>query len=419
MMNGASEIGRNNADAFKLSKILIFSFFVLMTGMYICPEKIKLFCLIYVFILFVYFLCNFSLRIAVNPTILAWAAFCILGVLFCTVWNYKNLGGAIEFVVSIFIGLLTQIFCRDLKTKKRLMYMILAVSIIAFIGCIIQLIAPEILLKLNPITLGAEKYNIFYSFYKGNFLVGFSYQTGVTGYYLGVLAGFILCFWLFDNNLSKGKKILLALLFAVCFVFILLTAKRSVLLLVAVLAYALICYRNKKNIVKVFGVTALMGIALLLLLLFTDMGRSLLARTFGSSPLTGRDVIYAQLFDMIKAKPIFGYGFGGTVEMIKGFTNGHNIYFQVLAENGIVGFIIIMSIFIYNMVISFKAFKNVDQDNKKTVLICIYLQLFFLGMGFFGNPLYDIYPVVIYMIAVGIVQNISMRGINNERAVDI
>ena len=34
--------------------------------------------------------------------------------------------------------------------------------------------------------------------------------------------------------------------------------------------------------------------------------------------------------------------------------------------------------------------------------VSVSIQLLFLGWGFTGNPLYDVYPLIIYMIGVGI-----------------
>ena len=236
-------------------------------------------------------------------------------------------------------------------------------------------------------------------------MVGFSYQTGVTGYYLGIFSGFVLCDLLFNKNNGKIKKTFLFALFIVSYVFILLTAKRSVLLLVAGLMYLLLCYYYKKHLFKIIGLTLCIAVGLLVLLNFTEMGRDLLERSFGSGALSGRDRIYSQLWDLIKQKPILGHGFGSTLSLIKDFTNGHNIYLQVFSENGIVGLILLLSILIINLRASLFVLKRCSAEDKRNVVICIYLQLFFILMGLIGNPLYDVYPLIIYMVAAGIIQS--------------
>lgn len=387
------------------SKIYAFSLLVFLVGVYLCPEYIKLFSVAYVLFAFAYAILSKVRFVVLAPSFFCWIFFCILGLLFCNIYGIGDFFESIEFVVAILIGLLSQIFYADKKTRRGLLAAIFGVTVIAIIGCVLQLVAPGFLMKFNAITLGEAKYKTFYEFYTYGLLTGFSYQTGVTGFYLGILSGFALCELLFNKKSGKIRKLIFFGLFIVGYVFILLTAKRSVLLVVLALTFLFVCYANRNHWKRIAILTSCMAVGVVLLLCFTEVGRSLIERTLGSSPTSGRDVIYAQLLELIWDKPIFGQGFGSTLALIEGYTNGHNIYLQVLSENGIVGFLLIGLAFVYNFIISLKVLRRADDDDKKTVMICIYLQIYFLALGMFANPLYDVYPLIVYMVSVGIIQH--------------
>lgn len=386
----------------KFYGFILFSFFA---GLYLVPEYIKLISIAFTCLLLVSVLFNATEKHRISPTFFLWSAFCVLGLLVFAIYGVGNFSDSLEFVISILIGLLAQLFFITPKTRNTLLIAIGAVSVVAVIGCVLQIIVPELLMKINAITLGADKYKLFYDFYSWGRLVGFSYQTGVTGYYLGIFSGFVLCDLLFNKNNGKLKKLILLVSFVVSYVFILFTAKRSVLLLVAGLTYLFLCYYYKKHLLKIVGFTICIAVGVVSLLMFTEMGRDLLERTVGSGALSGRDKIYSQLWVLIKEKPILGHGFGSTLALIKDFTNGHNIYLQVLSENGILGLLLLVSILIFNLRCSFILMKRVQDKEKRIVAVCIYLQCFFILMGLIGNPLYDVYPLIIYMVAAGITQS--------------
>lgn len=382
--------------------VILFSF---LAGLYLVPEYIKLISIAFTFLLLAIAILNVSDKYRIRVTFFLWAAFILIGLIVCIIEGVADISDALEFIISILIGLLTQLLYVKSRTRNALVAAIGAVSVVAVIGCVLQLVAPGILFKINAITLGEEKYKLFYDFQSWGRLVGFSYQTGVTGYYLGIFSGFVLCNLLFNKSNGKIKKFLLFASFIVSYVFILLTAKRSVLLLVAGLTYLILCYYYKKHFLKIVGLTICIAVGLLILLNFTEMGRDLLERSFGSGALSGRDKIYSQLWVLIKERPILGHGFGSTLNLIKDFTNGHNIYLQVFSENGIVGLILLLTVLIINLRASLFVLKRCSAEDKRNVVICIYLQLFFILMGVIGNPLYDVYPLIIYMVAAGIIQN--------------
>lgn len=406
-------LNSNNAPTTKKNRIsasFIYAFSALffLTATYLCPELIRAHAVVYVVLMVIYAIFNRTNRQNVTPIVYFWLLFSILGLVFSVIYGKADIVDSLEFVFSILMGLIMHVVYSDNKLKNNLLSAVFFVSVVALIGCVLQLITPDLLAGINQITLGSEKFAMFHNFLNWNYLVGFSYQTGATSYYLGIFAGFILCELLLNKNNDKLKNFILFALFIISYIFIFLTQKRAALLIVAILAFLLICYRFRKNFLKIFFLFVLVAVGMALLFCFTETGRALIDRTFGSNPTSSRNLIYAQLISFIKEKPIFGHGFGNTLAQIDGFTNGHNIYLQVLSENGIVGFSIFTVILLYNLLISYRLFKMGNEDNRKTIAVCIYVQLYFIGLGMIGNPLYDVFPFLIYMIATGIVQQVYL-----------
>lgn len=384
------------------TNVYVFSLFFFLAGLYLMPEYIKTFAGVYVLALLFCMVC--TMRIEIALTNCAWSLFAGLGLLACMIHNSGNLMDAVEFVASILIGVMFLSVCISQKARINALYAVFSVGMVVLLGCVLQLVAPELLVAINRVTLGESKFAIFSDFYSWGGMVGFSYQTGVTGYYLGVLIGFVVCLLLFDEHLRRLKKCVLTIAYCGIVMLILLTLKRSVLLLVAVLTYAFLCYKNRKNLRKIVGMSGLFVLLVVILLCCTDAGKALIKRTLGSNPLSGRSEIYAQMIELICEKPVFGHGFGSTLAYIQKFRNGHNIYLQVLMENGIVGFLVLGTVFAYNFALTYRTLKKHGPGERCSVVISLYIQLYFLGIGFFGNPLYDVFPLITYMVAVGVVQ---------------
>ena len=138
-----------------------------------------------------------------------------------------------------------------------------------------------------------------------------------------------------------------------------------------------------------------------IILLCTEFGQRLLKRTIEGNISSGRFVLYEKMWEAFLSNPIIGKGFC-SLKYLGTAQNGHNIYLQILGENGIIG-ISLMLIFFYG---HFK--KNVkkisgNKYDKEYVIVIIFgiiVQIIFLGWGITGNPLYDIYPFILYIVMI-------------------
>ncbi len=73
----------------------------------------------------------------------------------------------------------------------------------------------------------------------------------------------------------------------------------------------------------------------------------------------------------------------------------HNVYLQLLAENGVIGFCLMIFAFAYRLRIAYYCSKaNFDAD----LVLCLGVQIFFLLYSLTGNALYDVNFFYVYLI---------------------
>lgn len=121
--------------------------------------------------------------------------------------------------------------------------------------------------------------------------------------------------------------------------------------------------------------------------------------------LMSRGGFYTEAWATFKAHPIIGIGWKTMIGIID--HDVHNIYIQLLAENGILGFTFFAFLIITGVVISTRLLaiyvkKNIYRATIAPLVFATYYIYFFAMYGFTGNPLYDEQPFYIYMIAYGI-----------------
>lgn len=118
---------------------------------------------------------------------------------------------------------------------------------------------------------------------------------------------------------------------------------------------------------------------------------------------------------MFSVNPIFGYGlntynsfvsdmFSSSNSVLSSWgTNGHNIYLQLTAETGIIGAVLIFSLFFCLLIRSFKLYITIKEpDDKQLCLISIGMQCVFLLVGITENSFYVTGELITYLVAFGI-----------------
>lgn len=278
-----------------------------------------------------------------------------------------------------------------------------------------------------------KAYTIMFRFY------GF-YPTGTKGGQLGYRAGianhysqnatyivyvFIAITVLTITEQNKKRKRIYAFMSAITFFALILTGKRAHLLfsIMALLGNYFLITKGNKLIKSIkLMLTAGAGVSVFYLLgQFVKPIADLLERfsTAGTdSESTTRFAMWELCLEKFKTHPIFGVGWAQFPQLYYEnlyvwwyddkykFLNAHNVYFQLLCEVGIVGFLIFLLIISYNLVVTVRTYWRIAQyssiipEEYTQLLSCsITMQLFFLIYCVTGNGLYD-YSFFYYMIAV-------------------
>lgn len=258
-------------------------------------------------------------------------------------------------------------------------------------------------------------------------------KAGLTSHYSYngqlVAIGLLISYVLFKTSPLRGGKGtdrlrygLLTLSFAVA---LLLTTKRTPLL-ICILAVILIEYlmASKGKTTTVFKVLLILFIAGVFVVAFGDqipvlsnvMNR--LSAIFTTNTLeestTGRTLLWDRAIQLWSDSPIFGFGWGTYryywTDGFQGVSSAaHNVFLQLLAEVGVVGFIIFMipalSVF-FGLTRSAHRLMREDYDCTHDMCDSIYsavifafvFQLYFFIYCFVGAPLYDFESFPVYFV---------------------
>jgi O-antigen ligase len=235
-----------------------------------------------------------------------------------------------------------------------------------------------------------------------------------------ILLGYIIILW--EMLFCKKKhKLGYALLLILCFVAILMTKKRSILLIVialsilAILYYILVSVKLEqiiKNIKKIIGIIAATVSAVVIIVVLSKLYPqvfSVFDRFKQDNLLAGREDLYMYAIQIFKQRPMVGFGydsFGAIViakdgSLTSALSGAHNVYLQLLAETGLIGFLLLVSLFIYNLSVTIK--KIISDPRNKYLLISIFVQLSFLVYGLSGNTLFVNSQLLAYFVFCGLI----------------
>lgn len=270
---------------------------------------------------------------------------------------------------------------------------------------IFEYISPESFFTIASRFLSAELFGKIRLFFTRGTYSGITNQTGRNSFYITVAIS-ILYSSIIKTNVKPQAIQMLA--FITSILALLLTGKRGPLLANMLVMLFMYIYkekaRGKKILIKTVRFLFIMTLVFIFLFLVFPEALSPIKRTIikraQSNVVSGRMDLYVYALDLFKRKPIFGWGANAYMNFY-GFDT-HNIYLQMLSENGIIGFVLFISFVIFNLLKTFKTLKFVIQinDNNKTYLyFSLYTQLYFIFYGLSGNTFSDNFIFIVYLIA--------------------
>lgn len=376
------------------------------------------------FVLPVFDICLHRKKICITKITKKWllvALYILLGI----VYSYA-LTTSIIYIVILTIGIL-------FLTYKINMNVFLAFIRIAKIICIIYAVS-NIFSALIPNFI--PKY---FSFFVSNLepiyieLAGKNYsglagEKAVSAFIINIGIGILYAQMLVNGKVTKKDMFYLLILFCGLF----LTGKRTLTLIPLVLLFVMYLSSSEKNrIIKLSKILSLVLVGIIILLMIFPSITHVIERFFQADD-NGRSELWQSCIQMFEDSPVFGQGLGTFNEYNydlgyrdyggKMWTyEAHNIYYQILGELGIVGFLLIIFCFIYGVIYSIKLLRleylAKNKQYKFIIYVSMYIQLLFLVYGLTGNTFYYWHQLYIYMISISMLNMVnydSRKGIIKE-----
>jgi len=320
-------------------------------------------------------------------------------------------------VVFVFCLFMVLAYAQNTAIGKKTFELLVVFSILSCGAIILQAIFPQAINAVNRFVLQNEAYNTMYLTYlKG-------YMSGVNGYvYLSAIFSLILFGWAFIDlmiRLAKRHPVSwmdLAIM-AASILTLILTHKRAMIVcfFIATLITIFIFLRQRPRIIgKVLFIVFLLMIISYILVTKTEFGQALMLRFTDVEDISsGRMYIYSSVLKDIQGGLLFGKGTGSSYTI---FSSGiHNIYLQILHDNGIVGLSLWVVLFIVNLFSGIK--RAIESHFDPDSYLNVFIQIVFLVYGFFGNPLFNTALLTLYFCTIGYTFSYSLiekRGLNDE-----
>lgn len=357
-------------------------------------------------VLLLAYIINNDRRIIIQKFLYLWFAFVLLVVL-----NYF-IGGDINFILFFLIN---SVLIVEALSIKNIGYYELT---IAKICCWVHLISSLAVYFLpagitNTVInalLGAQASSNYSWRMLSKVNPGITSQPGLNAMFLALLI-LIYAAEMIVTNKNKPVRIIIIV---VAFSMILTTAKRSALAvtLIAILFFWLLVRRRtgkRLTISKIIGFfVAVVALAMVVRYLYVSttlfssvIEKMQLLRTAGDVS-NGRFSLSSYAMEVFKRHPILGSGLK-SIYKETGF-DVHNTYIQILAETGLVGFIVFVLgiglILFYSIKRTYFVLGTKELEEYKTVAgTGLTLLLFLLLYGFMGNTFIDYTPLMLFSVS--------------------
>lgn len=297
------------------------------------------------------------------------------------------------FFHSLMIVLL--VFLRStVKWEKHFAKLLFIFSGIHSVCIVLQYVFPNTIMRINKVLLTDYSYTLAQSAITMNYYSGIANQAAAAGMFAVIFCAIVFCKLL--TTKKKNGKLLIALLVGI--VALLLTQKRSFFVASIFAAYfIMIIYNNKemnKRVIRLVRNSTLAALGGWLVFIIAPSTQNVVWRFFQDRGLfASRETMYNTMMEWSVNSRLWGEGIGAA-QTTFGF-GGHNIYIQVLAETGIVGFIIFY-IALFALVISnikkcrlYVKNNPTEREVHGVLLLSLYMQVIFILYGVSGNPIYD------------------------------
>lgn len=433
-MNKALQLERNNILTFKISNLALFLIFIPpFFSAFIAKSKLLSPVLI-ASTIFILIISALYTRNKIKKIPIYYILLMIFLVFIIINRNYDLSHGTYTWTLQ-FIGVAFASFCianeSDDSWTRAFSHILATLGLIYSVATIIFWLLPQAYEIVYPILQNLSSTQIS----------GAGYRAGLTTHYstngMYIALGFVACFCMSLENVKNNKWIIAT---CVCLFALILTTKRAHLAFsIASVTLTYLIVNSKKGVSSVGKIMIIGSVALITLyfLSLTNSDVMLVFQRFGEmqddETFGGREQFYDLCLNMWSRNPIIGFGWGAyTVQFNQtslgqyyqligyGSMDAHNVYLELLAEEGAIGFTLFILIMITALVatIATMLYQNhlievVDSGEllkKRSILaVALAIQIFFAMYCLTGNPLYDIQMYIPWLLSVAASTSIAIN----------
>lgn len=244
-------------------------------------------------------------------------------------------------------------------------------------------------------------------------LAGFTYQLDQTAIIILFLFFYVLFFCKFSNN-KKGQ--LAKILFIIAIVSGLVLAGKRSILIVSIFVPILVKFleqSNQKRTLIFIIILFILGSVVYYYAMsnLTELSQvGFLGRYFNSISeyQAGEDIssnrynLYAIAWKAFEDNIVFGCGVGQFINYTHSYSDVHNVYLQVLCEQGIFGFLLFFVPILICIIRTVVILKHVSDLGKSYLEFSLAVQLYYIVYGMFGNPNVNLFGFMMYYLAISI-----------------
>ena len=397
-------------DAINRKRNFIFSLILILQNISIFFfDIVKMVTGIQLICLFLYFISMilFGKRLKKKKFLVGWFGYVIVVLL-----NYF-IGGDGNFIVAFTINSVMLFFLLSFPELQVIEIKIIKVfTCIHLFASILVYILPNSVVDSILKILLRDSFSSNYSWrVLANLNPGITSQPGVNAMYL-VLSVFLAIAELVINKKKNVQNVIIIIL---SYAMIFTTAKRSAIL-ITVIAIIIFWIMVNKNFIRHVSTNSIIkSILFVIIIAFvayyiynsTNIMQSVVKKItdtkLSGDTMNGRLFLWQIAEDSFKESPIYGVGLKSIY--LKTGMDVHNVYLQIIAETGIIGF----ATFVIGIVsIVIKSFSNLNKalvyENDTYIKVAasfgFLLIIYLLVYGFVGNTFIDYLPIMLFVLAV-------------------
>lgn len=353
-------------------------------------------------------------KIKIKPDTIIWLIACLIFG-FSVIYSMdKQSTMEVASLISMAIALKILYENKEEDWQKYFLKLTLIASGIHVGATVLQLIIPNFISLINGFILSGKSLQMNQDLYSVGGYAGITGQTSVNAFYITLFIGIIFLKLMFEKRYKKINIVLLIMAIIALF----LTGKRGMLIfsiISNIIIYAYISYKDRKNVLKYFFMILVIGIIGYAIIMNIPQAKLIFEKIVlleeSENVLNGRDTLWKETLEVFIENPIIGIGLG-TIQNVTG-DYSHNIYIQILAENGFIGFSIYILATLSSLYITIKKagiiLKKGEVNQKVNILVALFIQSIFIMYGFTGNPLYGQYFMIPYTISIAITNSTVIK----------